>query len=170
MKTVRILLVLIVCSILGFLIFIIYDGYREKKQAEIRIKSIPDISFYSLDGSLVNLRSYAPSKNMIILYLHPECEHCRYEINAILENSDRFVESQIIMIASVDSLKILEDFEMEYHLTHYENIEILADLDFCFSDVFGSAALPSVFIYDSRGNLKKQFRGETKPDAIINEM
>jgi hypothetical protein len=69
-----------------------------------------------------------------------------------------------------DSLKRLENFCSEYHLWEVDNLEVLLDHGNHFNKTFGKTVAPSVFIYGSDRKLIKQFLGETKPEAIINEI
>lgn len=153
--------------VVGFLVVRITDEYNEKKEAEKRIQTLPAAEFVSLAGKGVNLNDFDPKKPMVIVYFHPECDHCHYEAQEIGQNVNAFNICQLVMVTSDDSLKRIENFCSEYHLWEVDNFEILIDKENQFKKVFGKAVIPSVYIYDKNQKLRKRFLGETKPEAII---
>jgi hypothetical protein len=48
-----------------------------------------------------------------------------------------------------------------------ENIILLIDDSLSFKTYFSTSVIPSTFIYDKELKLKKMYKGEVKPDAII---
>lgn len=145
----------------------IYKGYSSKKEAEQRIQVLPDASFHSLSGIPVNLNDFDKTRPLVIIYFHPECEHCQYEAQEIGQNTAAFNHCQMVMVTPDDSLQRVENFCSEYHLWELDNIEILLDTENRFQKVFGKAIIPSVYIYTTNRKLSKNFYGETKPEAII---
>jgi peroxiredoxin len=163
-------LVAVILVVGGFLTYQIIKGFNEKKEAERRIQNLPQAEFVSLTGEEVNLHDFDPGKPMVIVYFHPECDHCHYEAKEIGQNAAAFNHCQVVLVTSDDSLKRVENFYNEYHLWELTNIEVLLDPYNRFKKVFGKAVVPSVYIYNSNRKLKRQFLGETKPEAIITEM
>lgn len=169
-KLLKAILIAVISILGGFLTYHTVKGYNEKKEAEKRIQTLPAAEFVSLTGDGINLHDFDPGKPMIIVYFHPECDHCHHEVKEIGQNAGAFNHCQVVMVTSDDSLKRVENFCVEYHLWELSNIEVLLDPDNRFKKVFGKAVVPSVYIYNSNRKLKKQFLGETKPEAIIAEM
>ncbi|MBN1986333.1 MAG: redoxin domain-containing protein [Prolixibacteraceae bacterium] len=167
-RIVKYLIIVIIGFTVGFLIVHIINRYGEKKEAETRIQSLPCVSFNSISGIPVNLHEFDQTKPLIIIYFHPECEHCRYEAREIGQNAPAFHHFQLVMVAPDDSLQRVEKFCSETHLWELENLEILLDTENQFKKVFGNAVIPSVYIYATNRKLIKIFFGETKPQAIIN--
>ena len=169
-KILKYSLIIALVLVLGYLIVKISAGYKNKKEAEARIQTLPDTEFFSLTGDLVNLQSFDKTKPMVIIYFHPECEHCLYEAKEIGLNATAFKNCQLIMITADDCIQRVEQFCAEYNLWEIDNVEILLDKENQFKKVFGKAVIPSVYIYDNNRKLKKQFLGETKTEAIIGEI
>jgi peroxiredoxin len=169
-KLLKAILIAVISIIGGFLTYQTIKGYNEKKEAEKRIQTLPQAEFVSLTGKEVNLHDFDPEKPMVIVYFHPECDHCHSEAQEIGQNAAAFRHCQVVMVTSDDSLKRVENFCAEYHLWELNNIEVLHDPNNRFKKVFGKAVVPSVYIYDESWKLKRYFPGETKPEAIISEI
>ncbi|QIA09590.1 peroxiredoxin family protein [Draconibacterium halophilum] len=135
-----------------------------------QMQMLPKACFYSLLGDSICIDEFDSQKNLVMIYFHPECEHCQYEAQEIGQNAIAFSSCQLLMITSDDSIPRVEDFCNNYNLWELENFEILLDKQNHFKEVFGRAVIPSVYIYDKEQKLKKQFLGETKPEAIIAEI
>ncbi len=169
-KIAKYLVILIMGFVVGYLIVQVANKYKDKKEAEVRVQTLPDVVFTSLSGDSINLLAFNPDQSLILIYFHPECEHCQYEAQEIGQDASAFTNCQLLMITSDDSIPRVEDFCNKYHLWEMENFEILLDNQNHFKEVFGKAVIPSVYVYDKERKLKKQFLGETKPEAIIAEI
>ncbi|MDD4227666.1 MAG: redoxin domain-containing protein [Mariniphaga sp.] len=168
-KIVKLMILALAGYVAGYLLVKITGSYNEKKETEKKIQKLPDAQFISLTGDTVNLHDFDPGKPMIIIFFHPECDHCRYEAKEIGLNADAFQNCQMLMITFDDSIKRIENFCMNYHLWEISNFEVLLDPGNHFDESFGKTAVPSIFVYSPDRKLKKKFIGETKPEALINE-
>lgn len=163
-------LILLLAFAVGYLVSRVTADYNEKNEAEKRIRLLPNVAFISLNGNPVNLHEFDQTKPLVIVYFHPECEHCQYEAQEIGQNANAFKTCQMVMITYDDSIKRVENLCRRNNLWEVDNIEILFDTENQFKKVFGKAVIPSVYIYDVDRKLKKRFFGETKPEAIIREL
>jgi peroxiredoxin len=145
-----------------------FTGYTEKQKIIRARETLPAAGFTSLRGDQVNLHDFGNLKPIIIIYFHPECEHCRYEAAEIGQHAGDFDKCQLVMVTPDDSLLRIEAFCEQTHLWEIGNIEILTDKRNSFHEVFGKTAIPSVFIYNTKRKLVRYFTGETKTEAIIN--
>ena len=169
-QTLKFIIIALLLAVVGFLIYNVATGYKSRKEVEQRIQTLPDIAFKSITGASVNLHSFDKTKPLVIIYFHPECEHCHYEAKEIGQNATAFKNCQLVMVTADDSTKRVEQFCNTHNLWEVDNIEILFDRENLFKKTFGKAIIPSVYIYSKTRELKKQFLGETKPEAIIKEM
>ncbi|WP_321997816.1 redoxin domain-containing protein [Draconibacterium orientale] len=144
--------------------------YNSKNRIAEQIQTLPKTFFSSPVGDTIYIDEFDLRKTLVMIYFHPECEHCQYEAQEIGQNAIAFNSCQLLMITSDDSIPRVEDFCNKYHLWELENFEILLDKQNRFKEVFGKAVIPSVYIYDKERKLKKQFFGETKLEAIIAEI
>ncbi len=169
-KVFKLVIIGLLLLVVGYLIYNVTAGYKKSKIAEQKAQTLPNVQFTSLEGVLVNLQSYDKTIPLIIIYFHPECEHCQYEAGEIGQNAAAFKNCQLVMVTADDSLKRINQFCNNYHLWEVDNLEVLQDKKYLFKKTFGKAVVPSVYIYNSERKLKKKFLGETKPEAIINEI
>jgi peroxiredoxin len=156
--------------IAGISIWRIFTGYTEKQKITGTREFLPAAGFASLQGDPVNLHDFGNLKPMVIIYFHPECEHCRYEAAEIGQNAADFGKCQLVMVTPDDSLPRIKAFCTENHLWEVDNIEILTDKKNHFPGFFGKTGIPSVFVYNTERKLIRFFRGETKIEAIINSI
>ncbi len=140
-----------------------------KKEIETHIQILPNGQFTNLNNEDVCLHDYN-GLPMVVIYFHPECEHCQYEAQALRLNKEAFVNTQIIMITNDDSLSRLNQFVKQYQLWDLEAIDILMDKNDAFYKFFGTSIFPSVFIYDRNRQLQNKYLGETKPEAILSSL
>ncbi len=151
-----------------------YFGYSStkkhnvKKQAESRIQELPSFSFFNLNEELFTYQNIEKEETLLI-YFHPDCEHCQYEAKQIVLNKEKFKETQIIMISPA-SLLAINQFNKTYELNKIKNLEVLWDKERKFENYFGVATFPTILIYDDENQLQKKHKGEVKIEAILKEL
>jgi len=171
MKSVIRILVIIVLSFSGvWLGKKIVQTYKHKKVTEQKIQALPHACFESLAGKTICIDEFNSEKPLVLVYFHPECEHCQYEAQEIGQNAATFSNCQLVMITHDDSLQRVKSFCETNHLWEVDNIEVLIDTANQFKTVFGKAVIPSVYIYGTDRKLKKQYLGETRIDLILAEI
>jgi hypothetical protein len=135
---------------------------EEKKQFNSLIKSLPKTSVFHWIGSQPSLNKH----KTIILFFHPECEHCQYEAKSIVSKLNQLGSTNIWWISSADKSSI-QLFLKKYQLNTLPN-QYFAHLPIeLISTTFGSISVPHIFIYDENQLLLKEFKGETKIEALI---
>lgn len=167
-KTLRYLIWALLLVVGGWLLMRTYQSYHLKREVAESIQTLPKACFESLNGGHICVDEFDNRKPTVIIYFHPECEHCQYEASEIGKNAQQFEKANMIMITPDDSIKRLEEFASNYHLWEVDNLAILIDRKREFKKRFGSAVSPSVFIYDADRKLLKMYKGEVKIEAIIN--
>jgi peroxiredoxin len=165
---VKFIIGLIVLTVTAYLSVKVFNGYVARRHAESRIQTIPDVTFLSLYGDSVNLRSFDRSRPLVVKYFHPDCEFCRYDASEMASYAAAFSRVQVVMITPDDSLQRVERFVNEYHLHEIDNIQFLIDHHTKFRETFGRAILPSVYIYGPDQKLAGRFLGETHPGNVLN--
>ncbi|MCH8234485.1 MAG: redoxin domain-containing protein [Bacteroidetes bacterium] len=164
------LLVVIIIVIVGLVSWLVYSSVRKLEQKEIRmeiISSIPSLSFQDLNGNPVQLNEITFAKPMVLILFNSECEYCRYEAMSISENIDQLDEAMIVFL-SAEEIDVIRSFGETYGLLEHANI-LCGQVDYPeLTAVFKSVSYPNIFIYGNDGRLVKEFRGETKVEAILN--
>ena len=153
------LLTAITSGILGGFMMIIHKN-REKELQKAYLALLPSFS------NLKKLDSFKLNTPSVFIAFHPECEHCQYEAKSLNERHNDLKKAQIIMFTSAkDSL--VQVFAHSFGLDTIDNIKVISDEKNEMRTAFGVKGIPTIFIYDAKGKLVKQYNGETKVDAII---
>ncbi|MFM7428512.1 MAG: peroxiredoxin family protein [Flammeovirgaceae bacterium] len=143
----------------------IYGKLIVKKNAINNLKRFPNLKLTSLD----NLPIFAsdliqPNKATIICLFNSECDHCNQqikEIKTLISSNDVNVilisSESLSRIRSYTSVNNLNNSKM--HFTSIDEGEVF--------ESFGAISFPHLLIYNSQGELKKEFMGEVKAEAIL---
>jgi hypothetical protein len=163
-----------IISVLGFLIFtlsitLLVSGIVSKthRQQAIkqRISKLPCFSFATLENGSFNSSQITVGPVLVVRF-HPECEHCRYEIEEIFNSSIPLSGARVILVSDADAGSI-KKMLLPYVLTDYPSVTILADTSCSFGEIFGIDIVPSSYIYDKDLELVKVLYGEVKTETIL---
>lgn len=165
---------IILSSIVVIILALFYFGYQAIQKRSVlnaveeKTKRLPNLSFYNIDETIFNYVNEYKQQTLII-YFHPECEHCQYEAKQIFDNKDQFNRTQILMISPAPLTQI-KQFTTDYQLTTISNLRVLWDKERKFETYFGAATFPTVFIYSKQNQLQKKYKGEVKIEAILKHL
>jgi glutaredoxin len=155
-------LILSILSIISYFGYKSYQKIEAKKEFVEQIKRLPSPSIFQWIKENPSINEFST----IVLFFHPECEHCQYEAKTITEKQKEFsgVNLWWISIADSSSIKTFgKRYDLETHphtyLAHLEAEKV--------TQVFGSISIPHIFIYDHEHTLQKEFKGETKVEALL---
>lgn len=165
-KAIKPISIILIIFLLGYMGNSIYTSNKENKATTERIKNIPTFSFNDLHGYKFKNTDLSLQQNCLLIYFHPNCEHCQYEASLFIPNMNELASYQILMISS-DSIQNIKKFEEEFHLDEMDNIIMLHDPKFDFEKIFGTKVIPTSLIYDKTQHLIKRFNGEVKIEAIL---
>jgi thiol-disulfide isomerase/thioredoxin len=154
-------LVILSC-VLSYLCVQIYHKIEAKKIFDQHINHLPSPSTFQW-VSKQPLTSKTPT---IVLFFNSDCEHCQLEAKTIVEQKNKFIGVNFWW-TSVEDATTIKAFSKRYslynvpntHLSHLPTEKLL--------QIFGSISAPHIFIYDKNKILKKEFKGETKIEAIL---
>ncbi len=105
-------------------------------------------------------------KPTLIVFFNSECGHCQYEATAIQEKLPEFCRANLVFVSEEDVDKI-EAFSKAYKLNNHPTIWWLKIAPEEVYNTFGNIGVPHVWVYDTAGVLVKEFKGETKPEALL---
>jgi len=135
-----------------------------------RFPTVPQFTvFKAPDSTAFSRDDLKRNKPVVFMIFSPDCEHCQNETKKILQNIDKFKDAQIIMITYLPYADMV-DFYKNYKIADYPEITMARDTKFFFPVFFNIRNLPSIFVYDKKGQLKKNFEGSVNPDLISNEL
>jgi thiol-disulfide isomerase/thioredoxin len=132
----------------------------------LRFPTIPQFTVYKAPDSAAFTKTDLQKKEpAIFMIFSPECEHCQHETEALLANIDKFKHTQILMITYLPYEEMLS-FYKKYKIADYPQITMARDTKFFFPVFFKVRNLPSIFVYDKKGDFKKNFEGSVKIDSL----
>ncbi len=148
-----------------FLVSMIYRKMENKKVVAKNTKKLPATQVKGLDSKSFTIEN---SNNFfkVLVFFNTECEHCQNEAANIKKHIADFEKTQMTFI-SVEPLENVKKFATKYQLTAYSNIKFAHMEAIESSKQFGISSFPTIFIYNKEGELLKQYKGETKIEAIL---
>ena len=154
-------------------ILISLSGFSQVKSATdetpvyLRFPSIPEFTVYKApDSTAFSRENLHKKRNTVFIIFSPDCEHCQRETQMLIQNIDKFKNTQIVMITYLPYNDMIK-FYHDYKIADYPQITMARDTRFFFPVFFKVRNLPSIFVYDKKGNFKKAFEGDVKPATIL---
>jgi thiol-disulfide isomerase/thioredoxin len=162
-----IFLILIISIIILLLTGISGKLKREDLMAE-RIKKLPEFTLPTLYNTSFS-SSEIKEGPLLIVYFHPECEHCRYEVSELFRSSLPGSGIPVLLVsrAARDSVSVFLE-ALKYPETG--EFITLIDTAFVFEDTFGNSVIPSSYLYDENLILIDALYGEYKIETILNRL
>lgn len=136
----------------------------------LRFPTIPQFTVYKApDSTSFSKNDLEKKKPVVFMIFSPDCEHCQHETEALLANIEKFKGAQIVMITYLPYNEMIQ-FYKNYKIADYPQITMARDTKFFFPVFFKIRNLPSIFVYDKKGDFKKSFEGSVKIDAIAEQL
>jgi thioredoxin-related protein len=137
---------------------------RAIDKAKDKIASLKSLPIIAMDSSKYEL----PNNTIptIIILFNTTCEHCQYEAKEIKKSISSFSQASILMISS-EPIKTIKAFSEQYGLNNEASVSFTKINRENIFETFGSVSIPHIFIYNKDRKLIKEFKGETKIEAIL---
>lgn len=164
-KFIQWFLVITVISSIAWMVNKSVDKVNLRKAAEKKITTLPDLILHDVDSSALDISMFS-NKYIVLIFFNSSCDHCQYEAIDVRNNVEALSKSNIIFISS-ETLLTIKAFAKSYGLDAYQNISFAKIDDENATAIFGSISVPHVFIYGPDKILRKEFKGETKVEAIL---
>jgi thiol-disulfide isomerase/thioredoxin len=138
---------------------------HERNISRERIKTLPEFSFKTLNGSIFKSDQIKEGP-VLILFFNPECEHCQYQITSLFKNVALPKELNVLLISNSEPRPIMK-FLKDNNLSEYPELTVMIDETFKFRECFGTDIVPATFIYNKDLKLVKYYKGEVNPETIL---
>ncbi len=159
-----------------FLLLILIAGTKGMSQTDtdqpvyLRFPTIPTFTVYKApDSTAFSRENLQKKKPVIFMVFSPDCEHCQHETEQLLANIKKFKGTQIVMVTYLPYEEMIA-FYKNYKIANYPQITMARDTKYFFPVFFKVSNLPSIFLYDKKGEFKKAFEGSVKIDSIASEL
>ncbi|MEO6639120.1 MAG: redoxin domain-containing protein [Ginsengibacter sp.] len=139
----------------------------EETPVYLRFPTVPQFTVYKAPDSTAFSRDDLKKKTeTLFMVFSPDCEHCQLETEEMLANIHKFKNIQIVMITYLPYEEMIA-FYKKYNIALYPQITMARDTKFFFPVYFKVRNLPSIFLYDKKGNFTKAFEGSVKIDSLV---
>ena len=150
------------------ILFLVCAGYQGMAQADtagiyLRFPTIPPFRLTNLaDSSQFTKDDLADKKATVFIIFNPFCDHCKHETEELKANIGLFKEALIIMASPIDYAHLKKFYEA-YRIADYPGIVMGRDPGNFFGTFFNIRTIPSVFVYNKKGNFVAAFE---RPESI----
>ncbi|HRJ31408.1 MAG TPA: redoxin domain-containing protein [Cyclobacteriaceae bacterium] len=159
------LLVILIVFAIGWMANASFARLQQKKERAISLSTFPKLNLLSLDSLGFRLESL-PLEPVVLIHFNSGCDHCQYEAAAIKASINKFKGAQLVFF-STEPITVIRQFSEQHGLSEYVNIHLTKINAADVTATLGTLAVPHLFIYGADRKLLKEFRGETKPEAIL---
>jgi thioredoxin-related protein len=132
----------------------------------LRFPIVPSFKLTNVaDSTYFTKANLKKKKATIIIIFSPTCENCVEETKELKEKIGLFKKAQIIMVSPLE-YSYLRKFYDDNNIAAYPTITMGRDPGYFLGTFYKVRSLPSIFVYDKKGNLVKSFVGSTPVEAI----
>ncbi|MBX2901447.1 MAG: redoxin domain-containing protein [Cyclobacteriaceae bacterium] len=104
------------------------------------------------------------SKPVVLVLFNSTCEHCQYELGQIKEQIADFNQVELVFLSS-EPIAVTKHVAASFKPT--ANVDFVKINPENVYENFGTVRYPTILIYNAAGKLVKEFKGETKIEAIL---
>ena len=132
----------------------------------LRFPTVPPISIIKApDSTRFTKEDLFTKTATLVMIFSPDCGHCQHETEDLLAHINLFKKVQIVMATPLE-YRYVKKFYTDYNLANYPNITIGTDPGYMLGTFFHVRNMPSLFLYDKRGDLLKAFDGSVSVEKI----
>jgi peroxiredoxin len=164
-KMLLLVFVIILTGLTAILITGIVTKTHKRKIVKERIRTLPSFSLKTLSDTLFSSDQIKEGP-ALVLFFHPECEHCKYEITTLFKNWVKTSGIHVLLISNAERDEI-KNFLREKELLDRPGIISLVDETCSLRNYFRAELVPAAFIYDKKLKLVRCFQGEARPEIIL---
>ncbi|GAB3250608.1 hypothetical protein GCM10027347_08490 [Larkinella harenae] len=156
-----------VVVLIGYFLSRTVSAVSRTHEIQTRRQALPDFSQFSIQApSRPVSQAMLQGRTNIIILFNPDCEHCQYEAAKISKNRDALKRATIWMLTTEKPARVGQ-FTRQFGLDTLANVCVGCLTPEELTKAFGPTLVPHLFIYGPDGNLRKQYKGETKMEAIL---
>lgn len=152
----------IVFALAVFMVYSMIEQQTAKNLVQTKIQSTPvNVNLFTLDST----RFIFPlAKPVVFILYNSTCEHCQYELSQINAEINSFNNIELVFLSSEPILAIKK---VALLFESHRNVNFIKINPEDVYDNFGTVRYPTILIYGTNGKLIKEFKGETKVEAIL---
>jgi hypothetical protein len=146
-----------------FMVYGIVEKVIAMKAAGEKKLTLTSVPFFNTDSTNYRVDSANP---ILLIHFNSDCDHCQYELAELSKNLNALQHATVLLMSS-ENIAVIKKTSQYLGLMNTPNVNFIKiNRDNVFEN-FGSLSTPHVFIYGKDRQLIKEFRGETKMEAIL---
>jgi len=135
-----------------------------------KVPFYPPVKLLMTDSVTYYTKAELPkNKPVILIVFNPDCDHCKHETEAIVQNIDKFKNVHIVM-ASFVPLTEISKFREKYKLGNYKNIILGQDTHYFLLSFYQGHSLPYLAFYNKKKGLISTFEGSMPIEKVLEEI
>jgi thiol-disulfide isomerase/thioredoxin len=162
-KRTSIIVCVVMLSILaGLMLQGINKKLAAKREAFEKVRSLPvNANLFTLDS--IEFR-FPVGKPIVLILFNSTCGYCVKELDQIQANIGKFDVVELVFLSG-EPISVIKGVAMMFISADNVNF-VKMNADDLYEN-FGAVRFPTIFIYNTTGQLVKEFKGETKAQAIL---
>jgi hypothetical protein len=154
----------------GLFVSSVYCQQDSIQPTYLKFPVFPPVKLLLPDSSTFYSKNDLPKKSSVILMLfNPQCSHCQYETEQMIEHITAFNSVQIIMATSMPFDSMMS-FREKYKLARFKNIVVAQDTYFFLPVFYMIHNMPFHAFYNRKKELISVFEGSMTIEKILKEI
>lgn len=146
-------------------LFLVYttNGYSE----DINKIEYPTINLLKMDSTtFLSNQDLKKNYNTVFINFSPTCEHCQRTIESILNNYNKFKETQFVL-TSFEEFYTIRQFYFDYNLNLYSNIFIGQEIDYSLTKQIKYSSFPCLVVFNQQQQYVNTIDRETNAKVLL---
>jgi thiol-disulfide isomerase/thioredoxin len=154
---------ILLISLVLFMIHGIVEKVIAMKAVAEKKLTLTTVPFFNTDSTNYRVDYANP---ILLVHFNSECEHCQYELAELSRNLNALQHATVLLMSS-ENIAVIKKTAQDLGFVNTPNVNFLKINRENVFENFGSLSTPHVFIYGKDRKLIKEFKGETKIEAIL---
>lgn len=132
--------------------------------------NFPSLQILKVDSAtFITNQDLKNNYNTVFINFSPTCEHCQRTIQSILNNYNRFKETQFIL-TSFEEFATIRQFYFDYNLGAYKNIYIGQEIDYSLTKQIKYSSFPCLVLFNKQQQYVKTIDEETNAKTLLKQL
>lgn len=148
------------------LLFLVATSTMSFAQKEKTI-SFPSFSLLKIDSaSLLTNKDLNEKYNTVFINFSPTCEHCQRTIKSILDNIQKFPETQFVL-SSFEDFSAIRKFYFDNMLNSFPTVFIGQEKDYSLTKQIKYSSFPCLVLFDKNNKWIKTIDAESNAKTLL---
>lgn len=162
-------LLLLLTGIIGGAVFNMNQTLSAKSEQATKLQQRPNLSVVRFISNSKNTPTMIDGKPTLIVLFNSECEHCQYEAEQLQKRHREFAQASVYLLTNETHARA-QAFARHYGLDSLAMMHVGTLTREESYSAFGPTSVPHLFIYGADGQLRKEYKGETKIEALLKHL